>query len=124
GLAILVRLVPYLIDSHRLRSYPGPLLAKFSDVWLGCVAYQGHPSEVVHDLHKKYGQSILRSAPVRRWLIGVSQGFFVRIAHNHISVALSEAQPVVYGHGNRALKSSFHDVLTTTSHGLFDVRNR
>ncbi|KAK0202468.1 cytochrome P450 monooxygenase [Desarmillaria ectypa] len=104
-LAVLIHLAPYLIDSHRLRLYPGPLLAKFSDVWLAFVAYKGHRSEVVHDLHRKYGP-------------------FVRIAPNHISVALSDAQPLVYGHGNGALKSSFYDAFITTSQGLFSVRNR
>ncbi|KAG7445087.1 cytochrome P450 monooxygenase pc-bph [Guyanagaster necrorhizus] len=104
-LALLVHLVPYLIDSHRLRSYPGPLVAKFSDVWLAYVSYQGHRSVVIHDLHKKYGP-------------------FVRLAPNHISVALSDAQPLVYGHGNGALKSSFYDVFVTTSRSLFTVRDR
>ncbi|KAK0466868.1 cytochrome P450 monooxygenase [Desarmillaria tabescens] len=105
ALVVLVHLVPYLIDSHRLRSYPGPLLAKFSDAWLAYVAYQGHRSEVVYDLHRKYGP-------------------FVRIAPNHISVALSDAQPLVYGHGSEALKSSFYDVFARTSHGIFDIRDR
>ncbi|KAK0202475.1 cytochrome P450 monooxygenase pc-bph [Desarmillaria ectypa] len=104
-LAVLVHLVPYLSDSHRLRSYPGPLVAKFSDAWLGFVGYQGRRSEVVHDLHRKYGP-------------------FVRIAPDHISVALTDAQPLVYGHGNGALKSPFYDVFASTSPGLFDVRDR
>ncbi|KAK0466873.1 cytochrome P450 monooxygenase [Desarmillaria tabescens] len=104
-LAVLVHLVPYLIDSHRLRSYPGPLLAKFSDAWLAYVAYKGHRSEVVHDLHKKYG-------------------LFVRIAPNHVSVAVSDAQPMVYGHGNGALKSPFYDAFITTELGIFTARDR
>lgn len=104
-LAVLVHLVPYLIDFHRLRSYPGPLVAKFSDVWLACVSYQGRRSEVIHDLHKKYG-------PV------------VRLAPNHVSVALPDAQNLVYGHGNGTLKSSFYDVFVTTSLSLFTVRER
>lgn len=52
----LVHVVPWLFDPHGIRSYPGPLLAKFSDAWLGWVAAQGHRSEVVHELHKKYGE--------------------------------------------------------------------
>ncbi|KAK0244643.1 cytochrome P450 monooxygenase [Armillaria nabsnona] len=104
-LVVLVYLVPYLFDSHRLRSHPGPLVAKFSDAWLGYVSHQGHRSEVVHDLHRKYGP-------------------FVRIAPNHISVALLDALPIVYGHGNGALKSPFYDAFVTTSRGLFDTRDR
>lgn len=52
---ILFHLVPYIEDPHALRSYPGPSLAKLSDIWLGRVAAQGHRSEVVHELHKRYG---------------------------------------------------------------------
>ncbi|KAK0492671.1 cytochrome P450 monooxygenase [Armillaria luteobubalina] len=104
-LVILVHLVPYLIDSHGLRSYPGPLLAKFSDAWLGCVAYKGHRSEVIHDLHTKYGS-------------------FVRIAPNHISVARADALSLVYGHGNGALKSSFYDAFVSITQGLFNIRDR
>ncbi|PBK99824.1 cytochrome P450 [Armillaria gallica] len=104
-LVVLIHLVPYLIDFHRLRSYPGPLIAKFSDAWLGYVSHQGHRSEVIHDLHRKYGP-------------------FVRIAPNHVSVAVSDAQPMVYGHGNGALKSSFYDAFITTSIGIFTARDR
>ncbi|KAK0202481.1 cytochrome P450 monooxygenase [Desarmillaria ectypa] len=104
-LTVLVHLVPYLIDSHRLRLYPGPLVAKFSDVWLANVTYKGHRSEVIHDLHKKYGP-------------------FVRIAPNHVSVAVSDAHSTVYGHGNGALKSPFYDAFITTSLGIFTARER
>ena len=51
-----VHLVPYLIDTHGVRSIPGPWLAKFTDAWLGRVAAGGHRSEVVHELHKQYGE--------------------------------------------------------------------
>ncbi|KAG7445092.1 cytochrome P450 monooxygenase pc-bph [Guyanagaster necrorhizus] len=104
-LAVLVHLVPYVIDSHGLRSYPGPFIAKFSDAWLGYVTYQGHRSEVIHNLHKKHGP-------------------FVRIAPNHVSIAVSDAQPMVYGHGSGTLKSSFYDGFITTSHGVFSTQDR
>ncbi|KAK0475706.1 cytochrome P450 monooxygenase [Armillaria novae-zelandiae] len=106
-LVLLVYLVPYLVDSHSLRSYPGPLIAKFSDAWLVYATYMEHRSEAVHDLHSKYGP-------------------FVRIAPNHISVALPEAQAIIYGHGNGALKSSFYDVLKPSSSpdNVFTTRDR
>jgi benzoate 4-monooxygenase len=47
--------IPWLLDEHGIRAIPGPWLAKFSDLWLGRVAAQGHRSEVVHDVHKQYG---------------------------------------------------------------------
>jgi benzoate 4-monooxygenase len=52
---ILAHLVPYLLDPHGLRKYPGPFFAKFTDVWLGWVCKNGHRSEIVHEMHKKYG---------------------------------------------------------------------
>jgi benzoate 4-monooxygenase len=55
-LVILGYLVPWLVDLHGLRSFPGPWLAHFSDLWLGRVARRGHRSEVVHELHEKYGE--------------------------------------------------------------------
>ena len=48
-------LVAYVSDPHGLRSFPGPTLAKLSDLWLARVAANGHRSEVVHELHEKYG---------------------------------------------------------------------
>ena len=58
-LAILAtHLVPYVVDKHRIRSIPGPWLAKFTDIWLGRVAAKGHRSEVVHEMHKRYGEFI------------------------------------------------------------------
>jgi benzoate 4-monooxygenase len=54
-IVLLAHLLRYVVDSHGIRSVPGPTLAKFSDVWLGLVSGHGHRSEVVHEMHKKYG---------------------------------------------------------------------
>ena len=58
AVAVLGHLVPYVLDSHYIRAngITGPFLARFSDAWLGWVAAHGHRSEVVHNLHKKYGK--------------------------------------------------------------------
>jgi benzoate 4-monooxygenase len=61
---VLVHVVPYLVDVHNAKHYPGPFLAKFSDAWLGWVSKQGHRSEVVHQLHQKYGTSSPFSSPI------------------------------------------------------------
>jgi len=52
-----VHLVPYVVDTRGVRTIPGPWLAKFTDAWLGRVAARGHRSEVVHELHKQYGEN-------------------------------------------------------------------
>lgn len=54
----LIHIVPYLLDPHGIRTYPGPFLAKFSDLWLAVVSRRGHRSEIVHKMHQKYGQRV------------------------------------------------------------------
>jgi len=103
--ALLVHLIPYLFDPQGIRSYPGPLLARLSDAWLGWVAAQGHRSEVVHGLHEKYGT-------------------FVRIAPNHVSISDPEAIQDVYAHGNGTTKANFYDAFVSIQRGLFNTRSR
>ncbi|KAH9914221.1 cytochrome P450 [Fomitopsis serialis] len=103
--ACLAHLLPYLTDPHALRSYPGPWLAKLSDVWLGRVAAQGHRSEVVHQLHKQYGT-------------------FVRLAPNHLSICDPDGIQDVYAHGNGTTKSDFYDAFVSITRGLFNTRSR
>jgi len=102
---ILAHLVPYLIDPFNQRRIPGPLLARFSDLWLGWTASQGHRSEVVHELHQKYGT-------------------FVRLAPNHVSIADPGVLQIVYAHGNGSLKSEFYDAFVSIHRGLFNTRDR
>lgn len=52
---VFAHLIPYLLDPFKQRRIPGPFLAKFSDLWIGWTASQGHRSDVVHELHEKYG---------------------------------------------------------------------
>jgi len=104
---LLAHLVPYFVDPHCIRSngISGPFWARFSDAWLGWIAAQGHRSEVVHELHKKYGT-------------------FVRIAPNHVSISDPDALQVVYAHGNGTLKSNFYDAFVSITRGLFNTRSR
>lgn len=83
-LPVLYYLLPYL-RNWSIQSIPGPLAAKFSNLWLLYQARRGRRFEAVHAAHKKYGK-------------------LVRIAPNHVSVADAEAIPVIYGHGNGFLK--------------------
>ncbi|KAL4079574.1 cytochrome P450 [Scleroderma citrinum] len=100
-----VHLVPFIADPFNQRRIPGPFLARFSDLWLGWVTSQGHRSDVVHELHKKYGP-------------------LVRLAPNHVSIANPEALQIVYAHGNGSLKSDFYDAFVSIHRGLFNTRDR
>ena len=55
SIIVLSYILNYILDPHGIRSIPGPLFAKFTDAWLALVAKDGHRSEVVHELHKKFG---------------------------------------------------------------------
>ncbi|KAH8105783.1 hypothetical protein DFH11DRAFT_1732952 [Phellopilus nigrolimitatus] len=53
---------PTFSPAHsELNGVTGPVPARFSDLWLGWVAAQGHRSEVVHELHKKYSACLCSS---------------------------------------------------------------
>lgn len=81
---LLYYILPYL-RNWSIQAVPGPLAAKFSNLWLMYQARRGRRFLAVDEAHKKYGT-------------------IVRIAPNHVSIADAEAIPVVYGHGNGFLK--------------------
>ncbi|KAL5522616.1 hypothetical protein ACEPAG_8633 [Sanghuangporus baumii] len=106
--AVLVgHLAFYLIDSHNIRAnkITGPLLARFSDAWLGWVQAHGHRSQIVHDLHKQHGT-------------------FVRLAPNHVSISDPDAIRIVNGHGIGTTKSNFYDAFVAISRSIFNTRSR
>lgn len=58
----LVYLVPFLSDHHGLLGYPGPLLAKLSNLWFANLVLKGNNVTMVHEMHKKYG--VLFTSPM------------------------------------------------------------
>lgn len=66
---VLGLVVPYFVDPHCIRSngVTGPLIARFSDIWLGWIAAHGHRSEVVHELHEKYGAWLCPTQSISVW---------------------------------------------------------
>ena len=95
-LVVAIHVVPYVLDTHRIRSIPGPWLAKFTDAWLGRVAAGGHRSEVVHQLHKQYGKSPLQNNPssVQRSVLGTYDAFFLTLQeHSFASLQTTFQSP-------------------------------
>jgi len=78
-------ILPYLTTYSYLSSIPGPVTAKFSNIWLAFSARRGQKFAAVDWAHRKYGK-------------------IVRVGFNHVSIADERALQVVYGHGNGFLK--------------------
>ncbi|CAE6401810.1 unnamed protein product [Rhizoctonia solani] len=90
ALAFAYYVVPYLLDPYEYRRrFPGPSLARFTNWWMSSLTRTGHHSEIVQQLHEKYGT-------------------FVRLGPNHISIADPDALELIYGHGSGLLKSEFY----------------
>lgn len=104
-LSILYFLLPYVIDSLKLRQFPSPFPAALTNLWLVWHTRRGRRHHAVNDAHQKYGR-------------------FVRIAPNHVSIASPEALGVVYGHGNGFLKSEYYDAFVSIQRGIFNTRSR
>ncbi|KAJ4287945.1 hypothetical protein N0V90_011960 [Kalmusia sp. IMI 367209] len=101
---VLYYVLPYL-RNWSIRSVPGPLAAKFSNLWLMYQARRGRRYLAVDEAHKRYG-------------------VLVKIAPNHVSIADADAIPVIYGHGNGFLKSEYYDAFVSIRRGLFNTRDR
>ncbi|CCO33928.1 hypothetical protein BN14_08015 [Rhizoctonia solani AG-1 IB] len=85
-------IIPYLLDPYNYRRrFPGPPLAGLTNWWFSRLTRTGHHSEIVQQLHNKYGT-------------------FVRLGPNHISIADPDALEIVYGHGSGVLKSDFYRI--------------
>lgn len=83
--AILYWIVPYFTTYRHLQGIPGPVVSKFSNIWLALAARQGQKFSWVDHAHRRYGK-------------------VVRVGFNHVSIATPEGLRTVYAHGNGFLK--------------------
>ncbi|KAH7232287.1 cytochrome P450 [Fusarium redolens] len=97
--------IPYFYTYRHLRGIPGPLLARFSNLWLMYICRQSKRSYTVHDLHERLG-------PV------------IRIQPNHISINDERAINIIYGHGNGLEKSAWYDSSISLTRSIFTARKR
>jgi len=101
---VLYYVVPHFTTYACLRSIPGPITAKFSNIWLALSARQGQKFAAVDWAHRKYGK-------------------IVRVGFNHVSIADERALQVVYGHGNGFLKEFASLFPKTQLHGDNRITN-
>ena len=77
-LPVFFYLLPYL-RNWAIQDIPGPLLARFSNLWLLYQSRRGRRYRAVDEAHQKYGP-------------------LVRIQPDHVSVADPSAIPIIYSH--------------------------
>lgn len=76
---------------YRLSHIPGPLLAKFTDLWRLLRVKRGDSHDTFVALHEQYGD-------------------IVRIGPNCVSVSKPDAIPMIYGIQKGFVKSDFYTV--------------
>ncbi|KAI1133339.1 cytochrome p450 benzoate 4-monooxygenase [Nemania abortiva] len=103
--AIWYWIIPYFTTYKHLSHIPGPIVAKFSNIWMALGAQRGQKFAWVHAAHQKYGK-------------------VVRVGFNHVSIATGEGLRTVYAHGNGFLKDTYYEAFVSGVPGVFNVRDR
>lgn len=104
ALPIIFYLAPYLRNAALL-GIPGPLLARFTNLWYMYECRRCRRYLTVHRLHEQHGK-------------------LVRVTPTQVSIADPDAIPLVYGHGTGTLKSEYYDAFVSIQRGLFNTRDR
>ncbi|KIP04788.1 hypothetical protein PHLGIDRAFT_75338 [Phlebiopsis gigantea 11061_1 CR5-6] len=99
--------VPYFSDRYGIRRYPGPLLAKISNLWFANQVFHRRNIVAVHEMHEQYGT-------------------FVRITPNQVSIADPDALQAVYGYSSGAQKGDLYEgfVVFAQNPSMFATRMR
>ncbi|KAL8900246.1 MAG: hypothetical protein Q9207_005786 [Kuettlingeria erythrocarpa] len=103
-LPLLFYLLPYL-RNRSIRHVPGPLIARFSNLWLLYQSRRGRRYLAVDAAHKRYGRVVL-------------------VQPDHVSIADPEAIPIIYSHTGGWTKSNYYDAFVSIRRGLFNTRDR
>jgi cytochrome P450 len=106
---IIVTKCLYNVYFHPLAQFPGPRLAKISNLWLFFKESRGHAHETILQWHKSngsYSQSNINNIHVARSLNNHAWSF-IRIAPNEISIKNQDAFLEIYRQGTPFLKASY-----------------
>jgi cytochrome P450 len=85
----------YRLTLHPLASYPGPFLAKITDIYLAYYAYKGSRHLAFHLAHEQYGA-------------------YVRLGPNLLSVNTATGLKSIYGFRSNVRKASFYEAFPST----------
>ncbi|CAK7241931.1 MAG: hypothetical protein STHCBS139747_003404 [Sporothrix thermara] len=97
-MGIIASVARILVTSWRLRTIPGPFLARFTDVWRFWAMRSPHWSERLIDLHNRHG-------------------YLVRLGPNHISISDPAAITTVYATNPVWIKGPSYYAAATVSNG-------
>lgn len=113
----------YRLTLHPLANYPGPFLAKITDLYLGWHAFKGDRHLEFYRCHEKYGMSIALHVRRDDKLITLPRpGSVVRIGPNLLSFNTNTALKQIYGHKSNVRKSDFYTAFPANKH-TFNVHS-
>ncbi|KAH7371505.1 cytochrome P450 [Pyrenochaeta sp. MPI-SDFR-AT-0127] len=87
--------IVYRLTFHPLAKYPGPFLAKVTDIYLAYYAYKGSRHLAFHLAHEQYGP-------------------YVRLGPNLLSVNTATGLKTIYGFRSNVRKASFYEAFPST----------
>ncbi|KAF2848045.1 benzoate 4-monooxygenase cytochrome-like protein P450 [Plenodomus tracheiphilus IPT5] len=91
----ILAVVVYRLTLHPLAKYPGPFLAKITDIYLAWYAYKGSRHLAFHQAHLQYGS-------------------YVRLGPNLLSVNTVIGLKTIYGFRSNVKKASFYEAFPST----------
>ncbi|KAH4902845.1 hypothetical protein HBI80_129350 [Parastagonospora nodorum] len=93
--AYIFAIIIYRLTFHPLAKYPGPFLAKITDIYLAYYAYKGSRHLAFHRAHVQYGP-------------------YVRLGPNLLSVNTATGLKAIYGFRSNVRKASFYEAFPST----------
>ncbi|KAJ8116848.1 hypothetical protein OPT61_g1828 [Boeremia exigua] len=95
GALTILAVIVYRLTLHPLAGYPGPFLAKITDIWLAWYAYKGSRHLAFHNAHVQYGP-------------------YVRLGPNMLSVNTATGLKTIYGFRSNVKKADFYKAFPST----------
>ncbi|KAF7125852.1 hypothetical protein CNMCM5793_002145 [Aspergillus hiratsukae] len=105
GVVLIWPVFTYFRDPKKLRRFPAPGIAGFSNLWMMYHAYNFRRPMATHEAHQRLGK-------------------IVRVGPNHVSFISRQAVKDIHGHGTPAQKDKFYISFTGTHESSLDVTDR
>ena len=107
--ALFASMIVYRVHFHRLRSFPGPRLAKVSKFWHVYQARHSMNHHLMERMHSQYG-SFVRTGELTLLLYS-EQGYLMGAGPSELTVFVPEALPALDGPKNTCTKSAWYDLI-------------